>query len=275
LGKIERTFVDAQVLTRRAELSQETKPLAGKVVLVTGGTRGIGKALSVRAAQLGANVVVNYRDPGKLKRAQSAVSEIEVLGANVLLVQADVTEATDRQNLFAAVKEKFGKLDALILNAAGGLEQDKGDDYAMRINRDSQIALIKEALAAGLMAQGGVAVYMTSLWAHRYGAMEQLPGYEPVARTKHAAETALRDLQPELSRQGVKIAYMVGHLITDTAAFLLFKRKDKALVEQLTSDVEGGVLPSTEDVAVATLDLLTLPNLESGFTIYVGKPKDA
>lgn len=254
-------------------MTENAKPLAGKTVLVTGGTRGIGKALAVRAAELGANVVVNYRDPAKQKRAQQAVTELQGLGAQVLLVQADITSEADRAAMYAAVKEKFGKLHGLILNAAGGLEADKGADYALVVNRDSQIALVQDALNAGLLSEGAVAVYMTSLWAHRYGNMEQLPGYEPVARTKHRAEQDLRALEPELAQKGVKLTYMVGHLITDTAAFLLFKRKDKNMIEQLAQEVEGGVLPSPEDVARDTLNLLVDPTVEAGQTIYVGKPK--
>lgn len=254
-------------------MSENVKPLGGKVVLVTGGTRGIGKALALRAAQLGANVVVNYRDPAKQKRAQQAVTELEALGTSVLLVQADITAADDRQKMYEAVKAKFGKLDGLILNAAGGLEADKGADYAMVVNRDSQIALVQDAINAGLLGKGSLAVYMTSLWAHRYGDMEQLPGYEPVARTKHTAEVDLRALQPDFTKSGVKLAFVVGHLITETAAFLLFKRKDKALIEQLAQEVEGGVLPSPDDVARDTINLLVEPAIESGHTIYIGVPK--
>lgn len=258
-------------------MSEERKELAGKVVLVTGGTRGIGKAIALRAARLGAKVALTYRDPAKQARAQRVVRELEGQAGSeseILLLQADVTLEADRAAMYRAVRERFGRIDGLVLNAAGGLEADKGPDYARVINHDAQLALVEEGLKAGLLGAGSWAIYMTSLWAHRWGQMEALPGYAPVAQTKHAAEQSLRKLQPALEEQGVKLAVVVGHLITETGAFALFRRKDKARIEQLAQEVEGERLPTPADVAEATLAVLTEDGLESGYTVFVGRPKE-
>ncbi len=252
---------------------EEATELKGKVVLVTGGTRGIGKAVAERAAELGAALVVTYRDAAKRNRAERSLREFEKTGAACLLVQADVTLEADRHRLYAAVGERFGRIDGLVLNAAGGLEADKGPDYARLINRDSQLALVEEALAADLLGAGSWVIYMTSLWAHRWGEMETLPGYAPVAQTKHEAEQDLRARQAELAARGVRLAVVVGHLISDTGAFALFKRKDKSLVEQLTQTVEGDKLPTPAEVAAATLSFLARPDLPTGQTVFVGTPK--
>ncbi len=255
-------------------MEQEPKSLIGKVVLVTGGTRGIGKAVALRAARLGAQVVVTFRDATKQARAERVRRELASTGAEILLLLADITQAADRQAMYAAIKAQFGRLDGLTLNAAGGLETDKGPDYAMLVNRDSQLALVNEALAANLMPAGSWVIYLTSLWAHRWGEIETLPGYAPVASTKHRAEQDLRALQPALAEHGVKLAVVVGHLISDTGAFALFKRKDRNLVEQVAAEVEGGVLPTPADVAAASLTCLTQPDLETGYTVFVGQPKE-
>lgn len=251
----------------------QIQPLTGKVILVTGGTRGIGKAVAQHAAELGARVAVTYRDAAKKARAERAVRELEAAGGEILLLLADVTSEADQQAMYRAIKERFGRLDGLVLNAAGGLEADKGPNYARIINRDAQLTLVNNALALELMPAGSWVIYMTSLWAHRWGEMEALPGYAPIAQTKHEAEQDLRALQPVLDAQGVKLAVVVGHLITDTGAFVLFKRKDKAMVEQMAQEVEGEQLPSPADVAKATLAILSQPELESGYTVFVGQPK--
>lgn len=254
-------------------MEQEIKNLTGKVVLVTGGTRGIGKAIARHAADLGAKVAVTFRDPGKQARAERVRRELAGTGSEILLLQTDITLETERRSMYQSVKANFKQLDCLVLNAAGGLESDKDPGYAMLINRDAQLALVNEAIEADLMPGGSWIVYMTSLWAHRWGQMETLPGYAPVARTKHRAEQDLRALIPALTERGIRLAVVVGHLITDTGAFALFKRKERHLVEDLTSEVEGGVLPSPEDVAEGTLGFLTQPALNSGHTVYIGKPK--
>lgn len=254
-------------------MEQETKNLSGKVVLVTGGTRGIGQAIARHAAELGAKVAVTFRDPAKQARAERVRRELAGSGAEVLLLQTDITSAAARRTMFENIKSGFGRLDGLVLNAAGGLEAGKGPDYAMLVNRDAQLALVNEALEAGLMSAGSWVIYMTSLWAHRWGQMESLPGYAPVARTKHRAEQDLRALIPALAEQGVRLAVVVGHLISDTGAFAIFKRKDRSLVENMASEVEGGVLPTPDEVAEASLNFLLQPDLPSGQTVYIGIPK--
>jgi NAD(P)-dependent dehydrogenase (short-subunit alcohol dehydrogenase family) len=246
--------------------------LEGKVLLITGGTRGIGRAIALHAADLGANLVVTYRDPAKKARAEELEKETTQRGVSLLVERADITEKADLENLFAQIKNSFGRLDGLILNAAGGLEADKGEDYAMKINRDAQLALIEGGRT--IMPAGSWIIYMTSLWAHRYGQLEPLPGYAGVAATKYQAESDLRELIPNLEKDGLKLGIVVGHLIEGTGAYTIFRRKTKGLVEQLAQEVVGGKLPTPHDVAVATLDFFTQPEWPSGQTVYVGEVAD-
>jgi len=108
----------------------DAKPLAGKVALVTGGTRGIGLAVARLLADDGASVVVSGRDPGRL---ESAAKELEGLGANALAVAADAAKREDADRLVEAAKERFGRIDVLVNNA--GITRDqllvrmKDDDW--------------------------------------------------------------------------------------------------------------------------------------------------
>ena len=108
----------------------DTKPLAGRVAVVTGGTRGIGLAIARLLADDGASVVVSGRDPGRLERA---AKELEALGASALAVPADASKREDADRLVEAVKERFGRIDVLVNNA--GVTRDqllarmKDDDW--------------------------------------------------------------------------------------------------------------------------------------------------
>jgi 3-oxoacyl-[acyl-carrier protein] reductase len=108
----------------------EAKPLAGRVAVVTGGTRGIGLAIARLLADDGASVVVSGRDPDRL---ESAAKELEALGASALAVAADAAKREDADRLVEAAKERFGRIDVLVNNA--GITRDqllvrmKDDDW--------------------------------------------------------------------------------------------------------------------------------------------------
>lgn len=107
--------------------------LCGKTALVTGASRGIGAAVALGLARSGANVVINYRS--KSARAERVAQEVVSVGRRALLAQADITVAADTERMMNEVRDAFGSLELLILNASGGLEKDKPANYAMRLNR--------------------------------------------------------------------------------------------------------------------------------------------
>ncbi len=95
--------------------------LDGQVAVVTGSSRGIGRACALELAREGASVVVNYN--GSEESAASCKDEIEALGEKALVVQADVSNAEDAARLIAAAEEEFGKVDILVNNA--GINRDR------------------------------------------------------------------------------------------------------------------------------------------------------
>lgn len=103
--------------------------LEGKTAVVTGASRGIGRAIALQLASEGANVVVNYS--GSEQKAQEVVNEIEQLGAKAIAVQANVSDSESVQNLMSAAIEQFGSIDVLVNNA--GITRD---NLLMRMKED-------------------------------------------------------------------------------------------------------------------------------------------
>ena len=89
--------------------------LDGRIALITGASRGIGRAVAIALADRGADVVVNYRQ--RSSDADSAAAEIQALGRKALVVQADVAQASEVNRLVAAALARFGKIDILVNNA--------------------------------------------------------------------------------------------------------------------------------------------------------------
>ena len=108
----------------------EAKALAGRVAIITGGTRGIGLASARLLAEDGASVVVSGRDAGRL---EAAVKELEALGVAALGIAADAAKREDCDRLVETAKERFGRIDVLVNNA--GMTRDqllvrmKDDDW--------------------------------------------------------------------------------------------------------------------------------------------------
>ncbi|MCL6512315.1 MAG: SDR family NAD(P)-dependent oxidoreductase, partial [Anaerolineae bacterium] len=111
---------------------------SGKIALITGSGRGIGKATALHFARLGADIVVNYLR--KQSTAEETAREIEALGRRALVVKADVGDPADIDRLFDTIESEWGGLDFLINNAASGYirpvaeQKVKGWDWTMNIN---------------------------------------------------------------------------------------------------------------------------------------------
>ena len=139
---------------RRAGVT-EAKTLAGKVAIVTGGTRGIGLAIARLLAEDGASVVVSGRDAARL---DAAVKELESLGAPALGVPADATKREDADRLVEVTRERFGRIDVLVNNA--GITRDqllvrmKDDDWDQVLDTNLRgVFLMTRAVGKVMMRQ--------------------------------------------------------------------------------------------------------------------------
>ncbi|HWM34034.1 MAG TPA: SDR family oxidoreductase [Pseudolysinimonas sp.] len=237
--------------------------LEGTRVLITGSSRGIGADTAGYLAAAGASVVINFRN--KEARALKVVQGIEDAGGTAIAVGADLTEPDSVAGMFENVREQWGGLDILVLNASGGMESGMGEDYALRLNRDAQINVLDAALP--LLQPGSRVVFVTSHQAHFIETVATMPEYEPVARSKRAGEDALRARLPELTEKGIGFVVVSGDMIEGTITATLLERARPGAIDARRE--EAGKLYTVSEfaaeVARAAVDPIPPDN-----TRYVG-----
>ena len=193
------------------------KRLAGRVALVTGGSRGIGLAIAARLAEDGASVVVSARDAARL---DSAVKELETHGTPVLGVVADSSKREDADRLADAAKQQFGRIDVLVNNA--GITRDalfirmKDDDWDAVIDVNLKgVFLVTRAVSKTMVRQkGGRVINITST----AGAMGNA-GQANYSAAKAGVIGLTKSTARELSHWGITVnAVAPGLIETDMAA---------------------------------------------------------
>lgn len=229
------------------------------VVVVTGASRGVGAETAVALGARGHDVVVNYRE--KERRAEKVCELVREAGGRAIAVGADVTDGSGPSTILDAAVAEFGRVDALILNASGGLELGADEGYAMRLNRDAQLAAAKAA--AERMEPGGRIVFVTSHQAH-FSETHAVPdGYEPIAASKLAGERALREFATEA---GLDLRVVSGDMIEGTIIVRLLERRDPAAVEARRA---AGPLPTVAEFAAAIAGAVDAAT-PAGHTTFVG-----
>ncbi|MCU1631350.1 MAG: short-chain dehydrogenase [Micrococcaceae bacterium] len=241
--------------------------LEGTTAIVTGSSRGIGADVAQLLAAQGAAVVVNYRQ--KAPRANKVVAGIEAAGGKAVAVGADLTTPEGPAALVDAAVSTFGGLNLLVLNASGGMETSMGEDYALRLNRDAQVAML--TAAADVMPSGSRVVFITSHQAHFIEKVETMEAYEPVARSKRAGEDALRDLIPRLDEKGISLVVVSGDMIEGTVTATLLDRATPGAIEARRQ--EAGRLYSVAEFATEIVRMATA-DVPTGHTEYVGGAED-
>jgi NAD(P)-dependent dehydrogenase (short-subunit alcohol dehydrogenase family) len=234
-----------------------------KVFLVTGASRGVGADIALQLADPRHHVIVNYRE--KAKRAADVVNAVRAAGGHASDVQADVTDERAVKAMLADVAGRLGGLDALVLNASGGLETGADAGYPMRLNRDAQVRLAR--LALPLMAAGGRIIFVTSHLAHFHGRKPVPADYLPIATSKQAGEEALRGMHQEFATAGITFVVVSGDMIEGSTMVRLFERRDPESVAARRQ--AGGGLPTAAEFASAIVRAAHAPH-HSGGTIYVG-----
>ncbi len=245
-----------------------SRDLEGSGVIVTGSSRGIGAATAHLLGGRGAGVVVNYRQ--KAPRAAKVVKQVEDAGGRAVAVGADLTAAEGVKALVDAAVENFGSLDVLILNASGGMEAGRGEDYALTLNRDAQVLLLRAAM--DVMPKGSQVVFVTSHQAHFIYQTPTMDSYAPVAKSKRAGEDALRELIPELDARGITLTVVSGDMIEGTITATLLERAEPGAIENRRES--AGKLYSVEEFAAEIAALVGREDLEQGHTELVGGAED-
>ncbi|MFC4338046.1 SDR family oxidoreductase [Salininema proteolyticum] len=237
--------------------------LNDKRILITGSSRGIGAATAKLLAAEGAHLLINYRD--KAKRADKVVADIEAAGGTASAVRADITDGDSVD----AMLEGLDRLDVLVLNASGGLEKDADPEYALRLNRDAQVDLARKALA--LMPGRGRIVYVTSHQAHFADTVPgELDAYGPVAASKRAGETALREMIPVFTDHGVDFLTVSGDMIEGTITATLLERAQPGAISN-RREAAGGLL-TVDQFAEHVASAVTL-DAQTGHIVFAGGTK--
>ncbi len=239
--------------------------LVGKVALITGGSRGIGRAIAIRLAENGADVIVNYvrhkRDAG------DTAAEVEKLNRKCLLVKANVANKNDVQKMFAAIADEFGHLDILVSNAASGVLKpaleltERHWNWAMEINARALLTLVQQGLP--LMKRGSRVMAVSSL-----GSVRAIENYTTVGASKAALESLVRHLAVELGPQGININTISAGAV-DTDALKHFPNRDEILNTAMARTPLGR-LTTPQDVADVALFLCSdLSSMIQGQVITV------
>ena len=187
------------------------------------------------------------------------------LVGKAIAVGADLTDADSVKAMFEAAEAAFGGLDILVMNASGGMETGKGEDYAMVLNRDAQLNLVKTALP--LLSAGSRIVFVTSHQAHFIRETPTMPEYVPVALSKRAGEDALRELIPELTAKGIEFVVVSGDMIEGTITATLLDRLNPGAIDARKE--AAGKLYNVEEFAAEIVKAASAP-VPANNTVLIG-----
>jgi enoyl-[acyl-carrier protein] reductase III len=225
------------------------KPFGGKVALVTGASRTIGRAIALRLGAMGAAVFVNYSR--REEDALEVVAELEALGSRGWAVRADVGDLDQVHAMFETVAAEAGGLDFLVNSAARGLQRPRSAMASLpnHLRNTFDINVLgpwfATKAAAPLMKPrgGGAIVNITSLGAQRY-----MPNYAAVGVTKGALDTLTRYLAVELAPHGIRVNGVCPSWVEETGGVTALPN---AYGEAIRAATPIGRAVSPEDVADA------------------------
>jgi 3-oxoacyl-[acyl-carrier protein] reductase len=226
--------------------------LNGKVALVTGGGRDIGRSIAMKLAEAGAAVAINYNASGD--RATALANEIEGRGGKAVAIQADVTQAADVARLVEEARTQLGDKIDILVNNAGGLIARKAIadmdeaffDSVMDLNFKSLFLVTRAAMPH--LADGGAIINLSSLAARDGGG----PGGHLYAAAKGAVLTLTRGLSKELAPRRIRVNAVSPGLIDTTFHDLHTKPEARKATAARTSIGREG---HPDDVANAVLFL--------------------
>lgn len=189
----------------------------GKIALITGGSRGIGRALALTLAARGSTAIIGYRR--NEEAANDTVAAIERLGSSGLAIRADLESLEEIGAMFDQVQERFGRLDFFVSNASASnfrpMMELKPHHLERTFNTNVRAFVVGTQRAATLMDRGGRIVVLSS-----YGSLRVFPTYANLGATKAALEMWSRYMAAELAPQGINVnAVTPGIIESDSSAY--------------------------------------------------------
>lgn len=201
--------------------------LKGKCAIVTGAAKGIGKAIALKLASLGANIVLNYRSSEE--KAIETENEIRALGVEVLRVKGDISNISDVENLINSAKEKFGKIDIMVNNA--GITKDtlilrmKEEDFnsVIDVNLKGVFNCLKTITPVMVKQKSGKIINLSSVVGIAGNA-----GQVNYAASKAGVIGMTKSLAKEIGARGITVnAVAPGFIETDMTEVLGEKFKEE------------------------------------------------
>jgi len=242
-----------------------SEPLIGKIALVTGASRGIGRAIALKLASAGCDVAGIYHN--NHEQAETLCQAVRAHGRRALAIQADVSDPSSVVEAFTTFRQQFDRLDVLVSNAAIGVLRPALELTLKHWRRCSETNTFAFNLlaqqAAPLMLAGGRIIALSSL-----GASRAIPQYAFIGASKAALESLARSLAQELGPRGIRVN-TVSAGVVDTDALSYFPNRQQLLDEYARRTPAGPKL-TPEDVANAVY-LLCLPEaaMITGHTLVV------
>jgi enoyl-[acyl-carrier protein] reductase III len=226
----------------------------GKVALITGASRGIGKALALRLAARGAIPIVNYKQNEEL--AREVVTEIERLGSTGMAIRADLESLEEIEAMFDQVHERFGRLDFFVSNASASnfhhFMDLKPHHLERTFNLNVRAFVVGAQRAVKLMPEGGRIVVLSS-----YGSVRTFPTYANLGSAKAAIETWARYMAVELAPRGVNVNAVNGGIIeTDSSSYFYATGRVPSL-DTVLPKIPKRRMGSASEVAECVLFLLS------------------
>lgn len=224
--------------------------LKNKVAIVSGGSRDIGRAVSLQLAKEGAKVVVNYF--GNKKNADDTLALIKAIGGEAILVKADMTKNEEVENLVKETRAAFGDEIHILANVAGGLvarkttaEMDENFwDLIMNINLKSVFLAVKAV--SPFMPKGSSIINFSSLAGRDGGG----PGASAYATSKGAVMTYTRSLAKEFGPKGIRVNAVAPGMISTTFHDTFTKPEVRGNVANATALKREGDAKEVADLVV-------------------------
>ena len=242
------------------------EPLAGKTALVTGGARGIGRAVALKLAREGCNVAVIYHNSHE--EAGSVCAQIQSLGRKALAIQADVADPESLKEAFELFRKEFSRVDIVISNAAIGVLKPAMELSLKHFRRCMETnALALNSLAQNavpLMPEGGCIIGLSSL-----GSVRAIPHYAFIGASKAALESLARGLAQELGRTKKIRVNIVSAGVVDTDALKFFPNREQLLDEYARRTPLGPTLTPAQVAGAVYLLCLPEAAMITGQTLVV------
>src|SRR5512137_1951824 len=239
--------------------------LAGKVALVTGAARGIGRAIAIKLAAEGCDVAVNYYNSAD--DADALVVQLRGLGRRAVAIQGSVGIPDSVDEIFAEFGKHFDRLDIVVSNAASGVLKptiEMGLKHWRWCLETNALALnLLAQRAVPMMPHGGCFVALSS-----FGSAYAIRNYAFIGASKAALESLVRALAYELGGRGIRVNAVTAGTV-DTDSLQMFPNREELLETFLRKTPAGRAL-TPDDVAGAVY-LLCLPEaaMISGHTLVV------